>query len=172
MTLNDSLRRAAAAHGTPVYVTDLAALDSAAQAVREAFPDPWIRQYSVKANDVPEIVAEVAARGFGANVVSLGEWAVARKAGLSNERITLEGIGKTDADLRATVRAAADDDPLLWLALESRDEAEALTAMATREPGWDATVDRRSTSSSGSTRRSRPKRSIRWRSVRACPSSA
>ena len=30
-----------------------------------------------------------------------------RRAGVPNERITLEGIGKTDADLRAAVRAAA-----------------------------------------------------------------
>ncbi len=132
MTPTDSLRQAATAHGTPVYVTDLTDLDAAAQAVREAFPDPWIRQYSVKANDVPAVVTEVARRGFGANVVSLGEWAIARQAGLSNTRITLEGIGKTDADLRAAVGAASRHDPLLWLALESQDEAEALSAMARR----------------------------------------
>ena len=47
-------------------------------------------------------------RGFGANVVSRGEWAVARRAGVPNDRITLEGVGKTDADLRAAVRAAGD----------------------------------------------------------------
>ena len=47
------------------------------------------------------------ARGFGANVVSRGEWAVARRAGVPNDRITLEGVGKTDADLRAAIRATA-----------------------------------------------------------------
>ena len=73
----DALRRAADQHGTPAYVTDLATLDRAAAALRDAFPYPWIRQYSLKANDVPEIVAEVTSRGFGANVVSRGEWAVA-----------------------------------------------------------------------------------------------
>ena len=54
-----ALREVARRHGTPAYVTDLAELDRAAAAVRAAFPDPWIRQYSVKANDVPAIVAEV-----------------------------------------------------------------------------------------------------------------
>jgi diaminopimelate decarboxylase len=127
-----ALARAGKAHGTPVYVTDLLVLDDAAKAVRNAFPDPWLRHYSVKANDVPAIVGEVARRGFGANVVSRGEWAVARRAGVANGRITLEGIGKTDADLRAAVRAAADGSPLLWVALESADEADVITALARR----------------------------------------
>ncbi len=78
-------------------------------------------------------MAAVAARGFGANVVSRGEWAIARKAGVPDDRITLEGIGKTDADLRAAVRATAPGRvPLAWVALESADEAEVVTAMARR----------------------------------------
>ena len=114
-------------------MTDLATLDRAAAEVRAAFPDPWIRQYSVKANDIPEIVAEVTARGFGANVVSRGEWAIARRAGVPNGRTTLEGVGKTDADLREAVRAAASGNaPLMWVALESADEAEVLTRLARR----------------------------------------
>ena len=127
------LRAAAARYGTPTYVTDLAALDPAAAVVRDAFPYPWVRQYSLKANDVPAIVAEVTSRGFGANVVSRGEWAIARRAGVPNGRITLEGVGKTDADLRDAVRAtAAGKTPLAWVAVESVDEAEALTRMARR----------------------------------------
>ncbi len=127
------LLAAATTFGTPAYVTDLATLDRSAAAVRAAFPDPWLRRFSVKANDVPAIVAEVAARGFGANVVSRGEWAIARRAGLSNDRITLEGVGKTDDDLRAAVRATAVGRVgLAWVALESADEAEALTRMARR----------------------------------------
>ena len=128
----DALRQAGTAYGTPVYVTDLATLDRAASSIRDAFPDPWLRQYSVKANDVPGIVAEVASRGFGANVVSRGEWAIARRAGVADGRITLEGVGKTDADLRAAVRAATTGSPLLWVALESADEAEVVTRMARR----------------------------------------
>jgi diaminopimelate decarboxylase len=127
------LRGAAARHGTPVYLTDLAALDAAAAAVRDAFPYPWVRQYSVKANDISEIVAEVTSRGFGANVVSRGEWAIAHQAGVPNGRITLEGIGKTDADLHAAVRTTAVGRvPLAWVALESADEAEAVTRIARR----------------------------------------
>lgn len=91
-----------------------------------------MRQYSIKANDVPAIVAAVTSHGFGANVVSRGEWAVARRAGVPNARTTLEGVGKTDADLRAAVRAAASGDPLAWVALESADEGEAIARMAIR----------------------------------------
>jgi diaminopimelate decarboxylase len=76
------------------------------------------------------IVDRVARLGFGANVVSRGEWAVARRAGLGNDRITLEGVGKTDADLRAAVRSALDGDPIRWIAIESLDEAEALVRVA------------------------------------------
>ncbi len=128
--LAPALRAAAARVGTPAYVTDLAAIDDAAEEVRAAFPDPWLRAYSLKANDVPAIVAAVAANGFGANVVSRGEWALARRAGVPNSLVTFEGIGKADADLRAIVAASAAGDPLRWVAIESADEAAALAAIA------------------------------------------
>jgi diaminopimelate decarboxylase len=126
------LLAAARRFGTPLYLTDAAGIGAAADELRVAFPDPWIRQYSVKANDVAAVVALVGATGLGANVVSRGEWAVARRAGIPNDRITLEGIGKTDVDLRAAVRATADGRPLRWVAIESADEAAALAGHARR----------------------------------------
>lgn len=139
----ESLRRAAV-RGTPVFVTDLVSLDEAAATMAGAFPDPWVRQYSVKANDVAGIVARLWARGYGANVVSRGEWAIARQAGVPNERITLEGIGKTEADLAAAVAAAATGRPLAWTSLESTDEVDAmasLVARASRRAGRSVAVD-------------------------------
>jgi diaminopimelate decarboxylase len=94
--------------------------------VTSAFPDPWVRQFSLKANDTPAIVRLLGERGFGANAVSRGEWEVARRAGIANERVTLEGVGKTDADLRAAVRAWRSGEPLRWLSIESADEVEAI----------------------------------------------
>jgi len=125
-----ALRRAGRRWGTPLYLTDLAALDHDAARLAAAFPDPWIRQYSLKANDVPAIVREVLARGFGANVVSRGELALARRAGATDDRISLEGVGKTDADLRAAVRSAVAGRPLRWVAVESADELDALARLA------------------------------------------
>ncbi len=129
----EALRLAAARFGTPLYLVDVAALEAAAGRIAGAFPDPWVRQYSIKANDVAAVVRRIAGLGWGANVVSRGEWAIASKAGLPNSRITLEGIGKTDDDLRAVVRAAQRGEPLRWTALESTDEAAALSALADRD---------------------------------------
>jgi diaminopimelate decarboxylase len=130
--IGPALRLAARRFGTPAYVTDLVTLASAAAELREAFPDPWLRSYSVKANDIPAVIAAAAGHGFGANVVSRGEWAAATHAGVPNERITLEGIGKTAADLRAAARAAGDGHPLRWVAIESPEEAAALAAIVRR----------------------------------------
>ena len=130
-----ALRIAARRFGTPAYVTDLASIAAAAAEVAGAFPDPWLRSYSVKANDTPAVIAAVAGHGLGANVVSRGEWAAATRAGLSNEWITLEGLGKTTADLRSAVQAARDGRPLRWIAIESPEEAEALAAIAGRRGG-------------------------------------
>jgi diaminopimelate decarboxylase len=130
--VGESLVVAARRFGTPLYLTDVAMLDAAAAELRDAFPDPWLRQYSLKANDVPAIVARLAPRGLGANVVSRGEWSLARRAGLANERITLEGIGKSDADLRAAVRATVDGESLRWVAVETPDEAAVLADLGRR----------------------------------------
>jgi diaminopimelate decarboxylase len=130
--LAPSLREAARQFGTPVAITEIAALAAASEQVRAAFPDPWLRAFSIKANDVAAVVERVASLGFDANVVSRGEWAIARRAGVPNERITLEGIGKADADLAAAVASAQAGVPLRWIALESVDEAAALVAHARR----------------------------------------
>ncbi|HET7727220.1 MAG TPA: hypothetical protein VFK54_07830 [Candidatus Limnocylindrales bacterium] len=130
--LATSLRRAAARFGTPLYAVDVAGLHAAADELEAAFPDPWQRRYSLKANDEPAIVRLLAGRGLGANVVSRGEWALARAAGVTNDAITLEGVGKTDADLGAAVRTAARGEPLAWVAVESADELHALARLARR----------------------------------------
>jgi len=130
-----ALRETARRYGTPAYVTDLLALAAAAGDLRDAFPDPWLRQYSVKANDVPAVIAEVATHGFGANVVSRGEWAAATRAGIPDDRITLEGIGKTTPDLREAAEASRDGHPLRWVSIESPEEAAALAYLVRRSRG-------------------------------------
>ena len=128
----EALVRAARRFGTPVGVTSVPALVAAAAELRAAFPDPWLRAFSLKANEVPAIVARLASLGLDANVVSSGEWAAARAAGLSNRRITREGLGKSAADRRAALRACAAGDPLRWVAVESPEELDALVALAAR----------------------------------------
>ncbi|HEX7221946.1 MAG TPA: hypothetical protein VF231_01745, partial [Candidatus Limnocylindrales bacterium] len=127
-----ALREAARAAGTPVHVIDRVAVEEAGERLRAAFPDPWICQYSVKANDVAAVISAAAQAAGGANVVSRGEWSLARRAGIPNGRVTVEGVGKSDADLRAVVRAAAAGEPVLWIAVESEDESVVLARMAKR----------------------------------------
>jgi diaminopimelate decarboxylase len=127
--LRDQLTHAAETYGTPLYVVDVAAVQRAAADVEAAFPEPWLRQYSLKANDLPAVTRLLAERGWGANVVSSGEWAGARDAGVPADRTTFEGVGKTDADLLAVVDAAVDGSPLRWVAVESADELERLSEL-------------------------------------------
>ncbi len=120
---------AAKRFGTPLYLYDTARLRADARQVVEAFPDPWIRLYSLKANGLPALVREIAAAGFGANAVSSGEISLARRAGLAPGQIALEGIGKTTADLALAAQLAHDGTPLLWVSLESAEDAAALASL-------------------------------------------
>lgn len=131
--LADALRREAARMRTPVYVYDGAQLEADAALIRSAFPDPaWTRLYSLKANGLPGLVRRVAGHGFGANAVSTGEITLAARAGVPAGVTALEGIGKTARDLRTVVELAAIGRPLLWISLESADEAESLADLAAR----------------------------------------
>jgi diaminopimelate decarboxylase len=86
-------------------------------------------------------VRRLARRGWGGNIVSAGEWRLARRAGLPNAAISFEGIGKTDQELRAVVRAALDGQPLRWLSVESADELQALSRLC-RDLGLDGAAGR------------------------------
>lgn len=121
---------AARRSGTPAYLYDLTRLDADATRLREAFPDRWLRLYSLKANGLPRLIARLPAAGFGATVVSAGELALALRAGFPVATIALEGIGKGAPELRAAVAAVVSGSPLLWVSLESPDEARALARLA------------------------------------------
>jgi diaminopimelate decarboxylase len=125
-------RQAARRYGTPLYLYDLGRLRDDAREVSAAFPDPWLRLYSLKANGLPALVREIAALGYGANVVSRGEWRLAKAAGIADGRIALSGIGKTERDLAQAAAAGSTDRPLLWVSVESEDEARSLAAHAAK----------------------------------------
>jgi diaminopimelate decarboxylase len=127
-----ALRHAARRFGTPLQLTDLPRLHDDAAAVRAAFPDPWLRLYALKANGLPSLTRVLPPMGFGATAVSRGELALAGRAGFAPGRTALEGIGKSDADLRAAIGAARGGAPLLWVSLESADEAASLAHLAER----------------------------------------
>src|SRR5580693_2708971 len=109
-----ALSAAAARFGTPLYVTDMVDGAAAAARMEAAFASPWQRLYSLKANDLPAITTYVHGRGWGASVVSAGEWRHARAAGVANESVAFEGLGKTDAQLELVVRETAAGRPRCW----------------------------------------------------------
>ena len=100
------LRQAAQRWGTPLYVTDLDAAAAGAHAWREALPGALVA-YAVKANPDPALLRRLAHEGFGFEVVGPVELALARRAGAPPERIVVNGVGQTDADLADAVAAGA-----------------------------------------------------------------
>lgn len=125
-----ALAAAAIRCGTPVYVADAASVGHAAGRLEAAFRPPWLRLYSLKANDLPALVSLLHGRGWAASVVSTGEWQNARAGGVANDSVAFEGIGKTDAQLEYAIAEVAAGRPLCWLAIESTQEAVLLAELA------------------------------------------
>lgn len=121
------LARIAEAVGTPVYVYSTAAMQGQARRLRSALAsldDPLIA-YAVKANPNGAVLATLAAEGLGADVVSGGEYARARAAGIPAGKIVFSGVGKTEAEM-----ALALEGGLCQFNLESVAEAEMLSSVA------------------------------------------
>lgn len=116
----------AAAVGTPCYVYATATIDRHYRVLTAAFgaPAPLVC-YAVKANGNLGVVAMLAALGAGADVVSAGELAIARAAGVPADRIVFSGVGKRDDELAAALAAG-----ILQINVESEPELEALSAVA------------------------------------------
>ncbi len=117
----DHLRAAAARWDTPLYVTDLDAAAANLAEYQDAFPGA-LTAYALKANTDPRLLRRLAAAGAGAEVVNAVELALAQQAGFPSDRIVMNGVGKTDADI-----AAADETGALINA-ESLEELDTLLA--------------------------------------------
>ena len=119
------LHEAAERWGTPLYVTDLDAAAANAHAWRDALPGALVA-YAVKANPDPALLGRLAADGFGFEVVGPIELALVRRAGAPPERIVVNGVGQTDADLA---------DALATGALVNAESLGALDALLRAGPG-------------------------------------
>ena len=102
----ERLREAADRWGTPLYVTDLDAAAANADAWRGALPGALVA-YAVKANPDPALLRRLSADGFGFEVVGPVELAMALRAGCPPERIVVNGVGQTDADLADALASGA-----------------------------------------------------------------
>ncbi len=94
----------AAAVGTPFYVYSSATLVRHFRLFDEALSwGPHLICYAMKAASNQAILRTLAAEGAGMDVVSGGEYARAKAAGVPGERIVFSGVGKTRAEIRAVL---------------------------------------------------------------------
>lgn len=120
------LSRIAKEVGTPVYVYSRALIEENFRRFDEALAEvPHLVCYATKANSNLSILRCLASLGGGADVVSGGELRAALESGFSADRIVFSGVGKTDAEIRAGVKAG-----ILAFNAESERELEKISAIA------------------------------------------
>ena len=121
----------AGAHGTPLYVYSARTITEHYRKLKDAFtppaPKPWdpVICYSVKANSNLSILKMMAKEGSGFDVVSGGELHRALKIGADPKRIVYAGVGKSDEEIVAGLRAG-----ILLFNIESEQELENVDRLA------------------------------------------
>ena len=115
--------------GTPVYVYSRATLTRHARVFRDALGQlPSARiAFAVKSNPNLAVLKVLAAEGYGADVVSVGEMERALAAGMDPEGIVFSGVGKTEAEMTRALEAGCGQ-----FNLESEEEGLELAEIARR----------------------------------------
>jgi len=91
---------------TPFYFYDLDVLRSTCRTVREESEKTGFRvHYAVKANANPRLLNIIASYGFGADCVSFNEIERAISSGFSPAEVVFAGVGKSDNDIEAALKA-------------------------------------------------------------------
>ena len=114
-------------YGTPLYVYSADTVRARYRVLRGAFTRPALVCYALKANSSKAISTVLARAGAGADIVSGGELLRARAAGFPSARIVFSGVGKTEEELTAGLRAGVKA-----FNIESAEELDALARVAGR----------------------------------------
>lgn len=118
----------AAQVGTPVYVYSTATLLRHFKLFDEALEGmDHLVCYAMKANSNQAVLQTLAQAGAGMDVVSGGEYARARAAGVEGEKIVFSGVGKTADEIRAALEGG-----IRQFNVESEPELAMLNAIATQ----------------------------------------
>jgi diaminopimelate decarboxylase len=136
-----------AAHGSPLFVYDLAVLRARVAALRAALGPTVDVAFAVKSNPSPAILGELAALAIGADIASGGELRAVLRAGFPAERVVFTGPGKTDAELGAALEARVGA-----VTVESLDELESLIWIAGRATAGQGLMLRLATGAAGEDR--------------------
>jgi len=89
-------------YNRPFYLYDESIIDRQVKMLLKNF-SPFEFLYSIKTNPFAPIVNFIASRGFGADAASAEEVMIARKAGLTSEKIFYSSPGKTNRDIEKTI---------------------------------------------------------------------
>ncbi|WP_313136936.1 diaminopimelate decarboxylase [Paracoccus jeotgali] len=140
------LTRIASEVGTPVYVYSAATLTRHFNVFQQALhwaPD-YLICYAVKANSNIAVLKLLGDLGAGMDVVSIGEYARARTAGVPGERIVFSGVGKTRDEMRLALEGGirqfnVESEPELLALSEVASSMGAVAPIAVRvNPDVDA----------------------------------
>lgn len=101
-----SLTDLARQFGTPLYVYSQRTIEEAAAQYEKAFSSVKHKLcYAVKANSNLAILKLLASRGWGFDIVSLGELARVLQIGADPQKIIFSGVGKTEEEIRVALSA-------------------------------------------------------------------
>ena len=121
-----SLETVARELSTPFYVYSIECIRERYRSLDRAFSDvPHLICYALKANSQPELLRALLNEGAGVEVVSGAELQLALSVGVDPEKIVFSGVGKTEAELGAGVRAG-----IFLFTVESEGELAALNRLA------------------------------------------
>jgi diaminopimelate decarboxylase len=119
-------RELAERFGTPMFAYDLGVVSRRIAALEDALPASVSVSYAVKANPLPWIVRHVVARVGRAAASSIGEVAIAVRAGADPASITLSGPGKQDREIESALEAG------VIISVESASELARVELVAAR----------------------------------------
>ena len=114
--------------GTPLYIFDDAHLRTRATEIRDAFQARWQNSlvlYATKAYYSPYLAHIFKDAGLGIDITSEGELEIARRVGLSPDKIYLHGNNKTPTELRAALAMG-----VTHIVVDNLDEIELLARLA------------------------------------------
>jgi diaminopimelate decarboxylase len=93
--------------GTPAYLYDLDAMRAAARSLAAGLgAESCLIAFATKANSAAPVLKALFAEGCGADVVSFAELALARKAGLSDDKIVFSGVAKQNDEIDVALSGA------------------------------------------------------------------
>ena len=122
------LQEIAEKHGTPAYVYSQRILKRNAEVIKSCFIDRGFKvSYAMKANSNPKILELFRSYGLGVDIVSAGEYQMAKHLGFEGGEINFAGVGKTATELELALQ-----DDIDHFNVESLFELEQLESQAAR----------------------------------------